>query len=262
MQPAVKPRGMTVGRGLRLIFLAQIAIAGVMMASDLSSRWQLDLTRSEPAPTGPIAPGDQVRRYDPSRPTPQFSDPGRLPNIQMPSNLPPQLTFTVEDDPDFGQILMMHGAIDQGDAERLTTYLTTLDEVPDTVGINSPGGSVDEALIIGRFIRDQELNTLILPGMACLSACPYMLAGGVERQVSLTGSVGLHQHYYDTPAYIPVYFAVEDIQRSQGATMRYLIEMGVDAGVMVHGLTTPPNDIYVLVEDELLESRLATGVTD
>lgn len=256
-----KPRKIAIGQAIRWIFILQIALAGIMMAYDLSARWQIDLTRPEPPGTGPVAPGDQVRRYDPSRPVPEFSDPRTRPDITMPANLPPRLTFTLEDDPDTGPLLMMQGAIDRGDADRLATYLSTLADVPATIGINSPGGDVDEALAVGRLIRDEGLNTMILPGMACLSACPYMLAGGVARQVSLAGAVGLHQHYYDTPRYIPVYFAVEDIQHSQGAVMRYLIEMGVDAAVMVHGLTTPPNDIYVLVEDELLESQLATSVT-
>jgi hypothetical protein len=31
---------------------------------------------------------------------------------------------------------------------------------------------------------------------------------------------------------------------------------------MVHGLMTPPEEIYVLVEEELAESRLATEVVD
>jgi hypothetical protein len=44
--------------------------------------------------------------------------------------------------------------------------------------------------------------------------------------------------------------------------MGYLIEMGIDPGVMVYGLMTPPNDIYVLVESELLNSRLATEVSE
>jgi hypothetical protein len=61
---------------------------------------------------------------------------------------------------------------------------------------------------------------------------------------------------------MPVFLAVEGIQRGQGRTMQHLIEMGVDPGVMIHSLTTPPNDIYVLVENELLESRMATEVTD
>ncbi|PUB10563.1 hypothetical protein [Yoonia sediminilitoris] len=67
--------------------------------------------------------------------------------------------------------------------------------------MNSPGGIVDEALQIGKLIRDQGLETVILPSTACLSSCPYVLAGGVLRHVSLRGAVGLHQHYYDTRGY-------------------------------------------------------------
>jgi hypothetical protein len=102
----------------------------------------------------------------------------------------------------------------------------------------------------------------LLPGMVCLSSCPYVLAGGIERIVSPQGAVGLHQHYYDAPRLLPVFFVVEDIQQSQGQTMAHLIEMGIDPGLMVHSLSTPPNDIYVLIEEELLESRLATQVMD
>jgi hypothetical protein len=74
--------------------------------------------------------------------------------------------------------------------------------------------------------------------------------------------VGLHQHYYETPGFMPVFLAVENIQRGQGRTMAHLIEMGVDPGVMIHSLTTPPNDIYVLVEGELIESRMATQIVE
>jgi hypothetical protein len=259
---AQKDSGLTIGRGLKLIFVLQIVIAGFLIAADLGTRWRFDLAGDQPAPTGPIAPGDQTRRYDPREATPRFADPGTGPSIDLPDNLPTRLEFSLRDEPDIGTVLMMNGAIDTDDADRLTAYLDTLDTVPEIVAINSPGGSVDAALLIGATLRAQSLDTVILPGMACLSACPYVLAGGVERRVSATGAVGLHQHYYETPGYIPVFFAVEDIQRGQGATMRYLIEMGVDPGVMVHGLSTPPDEIYVLVETELLETRLATEMID
>ncbi|WP_019954177.1 COG3904 family protein [Yoonia vestfoldensis] len=262
-EPTVqKGGGFTIGRGLKLIFILQIVIAGFLIVTDLETRWRFDLAGDRPAPTGPIAPGDQTRRYDPRETTPRFADPATTPNINLPDNLPTRLEFTLRDEPDIGMILMMNGAIDPDDPARLTAYLDTLDTVPATVAINSPGGSVDAALQIGAALRAQALNTLILPGMACLSACPYMLAGGVERHVSATGAVGLHQHYYETPGYMPVFFAVENIQRGQGETMRYLIEMGIDPGVMVHGLSTPPDEIYVLVESELIETRLATDMID
>jgi hypothetical protein len=262
-EPALpKARDFTIGRGLKLVFLLQIGIAGFLILSDIGSRWQFDTSPAVQRPTGPVAPGDQVRRYDPREAVPRFADPVTNPNINLPDNLPSRLEFTLLDEPGIGTVVMMNGAIDPGDADRLATYLTSLDPVPATVAINSPGGSVEAALAIGTLLRDRSLNTAILPGMACLSACPYILAGGVERRVSLSGAVGLHQHYYETPGYMPVFFAVENIQRSQGATMRHLIDMGIDAGVMVYGLTTPPEAIYVLVEDELIDSRLATEVVD
>lgn len=257
-----KGKKLTIGRSLRLILLLQVIIAGFLIISDIGARWRFNLAFDQSAPTGPISPGDQVRRYDPTQPRPQFSNPETNPDINLPADLPPRLEFALQEDPNLGTILVMNGAIEVGDADRAKAYFESLSDAPDAVAINSPGGIVDEALAVGRLLRARELNTLILPGMACLSSCPYILAGGLERRVSLTGAVGLHQHYFETPGYMPVFFAVEDIQRSQGATMGYLIEMGIDPGVMVYGLMTPPNDIYVLVESELLNSRLATEVSE
>lgn len=257
-----KVSGLSIGRGLKLILLLQAALAVFLVATDIEARWRIGLSPGEAAPTGPVSPGDQVRRYDPTRPTPQFSSPETRPTVNFPADLPPRLEFSVQDDADIGQLLVMHGAVEAGDARRLEAYLSGLPNVPEIVAINSPGGMVAEALEIGRMLRDREFETMILPGTACLSSCPYILAGGVERRVSLNGAVGLHQHYYETPGYMPVFLAVEDIQRSQGETMAYLIDMGVDPGVMVYGLNTPPNDIYVLVESELVESGLATEIIE
>jgi hypothetical protein len=255
-------RGLTIGRGLRLILGLQAVIAVLLIVTDIGARWRFDLSFDDAAPVGPISPGDQVRRYDPTRTTPQYANPGNRPTFDLPSDLPRRLEFTLQEDPEFGTLLMMNGAIEIGDADRFEAYLASLTETPELIAINSPGGIVDEALAVGRVIRAQDFHTTILPGTACLSSCPYVLAAGVERRVSLSGAVGLHQHYYETPGYMPVFLAVEDIQRSQGETMAYLIEMGVDPGVMVYGLNTPPNDIYVLVENELLESGLATELIE
>lgn len=108
----------------------------------------------------------------------------------------------------------------------------------------------------------QGLDTRIVPGTACHSSCPYVLAGG-RRASHFSGWISrppptLIRHAKS----MPVVLAVEGIQRGQGKTMRHLIEMGIDPGVMIHSLTTPPNDIYLLVESELIESRMATEVTN
>jgi hypothetical protein len=257
-----KARSVTIGRSLRVILLLQVAIAGVLILTDIGARLRFNLAVDPMVPMGPVSPGDQVRRYDPSQTRPQFSDPQINPDLDLPDDMPARLAFSLVKDAELGALVLLYGGIESGDAARVDAYLASLADPPDAVAINSPGGGVDAALAIGQIIRDRGLDTHILSGMICLSACPYVLAGGVERQVSRNGAVGLHQHYYDTPGYLPVFFAVEDIQRSQGEAMAFLIAMGVDPAIMVHALTTPPDDIYVLVENELLESGFATLVTD
>lgn len=255
-------RGLTIGRGLKLILMGQGCVAVFLLAADIQARGVPRLFPADMPEIGPIRPGDQIRHYNPRQPVPRLMDPSLVPDIDLPDTMPTSLTFMVHEDDVQGTLLILNGGIEAGDASRLKAFLAGMDELPAAVTLNSPGGVVDEALTIGRHLRERELDTLILPGMICLSSCPYVLAAGDERRVSLQGAVGLHQHYYETPRFLPVYFAVEDIQRSQGRTMEYLIEMGIDPGVMVHGLATPPEGIYVLVEEELLRSRLATEVLE
>ncbi len=254
--------GQGLRRWLRVILLAQGGIAILLVAADVSATLYPGLIGDDPLPRGPVSPGDQLRRFEPGDAQPGRSVPLGDPAIDLPAEQPARLEFTVHTDEDFGKILLLNGAIKVGDASRLGTYLDSLGNIPRTVALNSPGGVVDEALSIGRLLRDQKMATAVLRGMACASSCPYVLAAGSTRTVSSSGAVGLHQHYYETPGYMPVYFAVEDIQKGQGRTLEYLIEMGVDPGLMVYSLNTGPSDIYVLVEDELLESRLATEVID
>ena len=196
---------------------------------------------------------------------------GSLPRLETPgtdldhtidqaADQPTRLVFSIHQSSDLNSVLHMHGEIAQGDANRFSAYLETLASPPEVIAVNSTGGIVDEALQIGRIIREREFNTQLSALEICLSACPYILAGGIERRVSREGIVGLHQHYYETPGFMPAFLAVENIQRGQGRTIAHLIEMGIDPGVMIHSLTTPPNDIYVLVEDELMESQMATQI--
>lgn len=257
-----KGRNLTVGTWLKLILLAQVALAGLLIAVDINARWSFETASDEPRLNTPVSPGDQLRRYDPTGPRPFFPNPEITPSINLPDNVPPRLEFTFQEHPSFGGLLVAQGQITGGDADRFEAYVSTLNTQPDGVAINSPGGIVEEALQVGKLIRDHGLNTLILPGTICLSSCPYVIAGGVERSISRTGFVGLHQHYYETPGYMPVFMAVEGIQHGQGNTMRHLIEMGVDPGLMIYSLATPPNDIYILVESELIESQLATAIID
>jgi hypothetical protein len=254
--------GVSAARAVKGVLIAQVIVAGFVLLTDMGRHVSLSFAPPADLPTGPVSPGDQVRLYEPARPAPRFVDPTERPDMPAPREVPERLAFEVRDVEGLGAAVVVAGAIMPGDAGRFTAYLESLPEAPAWVALDSPGGIVVEGLAIGREIRTREMNATVLPGTICLSSCPYALAGGVERRVSREGAVGLHQHFYDTPGYIPVFFAVEDIQAGQGQVMTHFIEMGVDPGVMVHGLMTPPEEIYVLVEEELAESRLATEVVD
>jgi hypothetical protein len=252
----------TMKRGLTFVLIAQAVIAGLLILSDIDARWLPSWRDSDALPTGPVTPGDQVRRFDPIRTQPGYTGPGTLPEMDLPEEMIERLDFAVTEIGEFGEHLLVLGAIEPGDAKRFEAFLESQKDPTLPVAFHSPGGAVKEALAIGRMLRERDMTTVILPGMACVSACPYMLAGGVERKVSRDGAVGLHQHYYDAPGYLPAIWAVEQIQFGQGETMAFLIEMDVDPALMLYSLNTPPDDIYVLIEEELLDSRIATELTD
>ncbi len=252
---------------VRLCLALQVAVAGAILTEDFwDMRLRLAQGGIESVPTEPASPGDQTRPYAPVAVPVRApgSAPGRsVPSpLALPQTLPVGLTFSLQETADYGRVLLVAGSIEEGDALRFVAHVEDMLAPPDMVALHSPGGMVHEAQRIGRYIREHEMATLIAPDAACLSSCPYILASGVERIVSRTGWVGLHQHYNDRKTILPAFLAVQGIQDGQGDTLAYLGEMGIDPLILVHVLKTPPDDIYLLLEDELLEYRLATEVVD
>ncbi|TMV10331.1 hypothetical protein FGK63_04530 [Ruegeria sediminis] len=248
--------------GLRYVLLLQLAIAGILVVSDVASLYPSPFQKQVDLPSGPISPGDQRREYRTDRPNPKLLRMDEPPDLPMPENFPGRLEFTEQVVERIGRVLLVSGQIEVGDAQRFVSFLSDMQEKPDLVALHSPGGVVSEALSLGRKIREAELSSGVLAGAVCMSSCPYVLAGGEERIVSLRGIVGMHQHYYEQLRYIPVLFAVEDIQKGQGETMQHLIDMDVDLSLMLFSLNTPPQQIYALIEEELIETRIATAIID
>ena len=246
-------------RGLRWVLLLQAALAAALVLSDVSTRLLPQFGDDDTQPSGPVTPGDRVRHYDPQT-LPEYTERTSPPEIELPADLPSRLEFKVINAGEHGELVLINGPIEPGDAQRFSIFLAGMGTSPDKLALNSPGGVVREALAIGRNVRKIEADTIMLPGTACFSACPYILAGGVKRTVSAASAIGMHQHFYEEPGYVPVFFAVENIQRGQGQTLEYLIEMGIDPRLMIHSLNTPPDEIYLLEREELLDSQLATEI--
>ena len=242
---------------LRSLLFVQLGVAAILLGQDFARiAPAIRLPSFAPPPDTPIRPGDQTRRFDP-RTMPRRPDlPGGTP---MPTDvdMPARLFFEDQED---GAVLVT-GTLQPGDADRFADWLSEQDTKPETLQFHSPGGSVDDALVIGRALREAELDTQMTAQAVCLSACPYMLMAGVERRVAHGAWVGVHQHYYGENTILPAFLAVEDIQQSQARVVAYLDEMEVDLRLMEHALGTPPNEIYLFVAEELLDYKVATEMT-
>lgn len=249
-------------RGLRFVLLAQLVMAGILLMTDVFEKFPATFQETVELPTGPVSPGDQRREYRTDRTDPSLLTIDGPLDLPMPASFSHRLDFTESVVDGIGTVLLVSGEIEDGDAVRFKSHLSGMTKAPDLIALHSPGGLVFEALEIGREIRDKGLSSAVLAGAYCMSSCPYILAGGEKRFVSRRGIVGLHQHYYEQPKYMPVVFAVENIQTGQGATLEYLIEMGIDPSLMLFSLQTPPDQIYALVEDELTQTRIATDVIE
>ncbi|SRR6056297_151339 len=240
---AKSERGPRVARILNGILIFQIGLGVLLVLGDV------DLTRlslpgmgpDAPGLTEPVRPGDQRRRFAPERDRPA-TRPARDPGI-----LPERLLLTQID----GGTYRLEGGIEPGDGARIAKRLDEIAPKAEQLVLQSPGGSVGDALALGRVLRERGITTRVLAGEYCFSACPYLLAAGVTRDIDKDAQVGVHQHYFGQNTVLPAAFAVEDIQAGQGEVMVYLDEMGIDPLVMQHALTTPPDEIYVLVPEEL-----------
>lgn len=238
-------------RTIKWILGLQVAIALVMFGGDLARALPKLINGSDaPSYDQPVAPGDQTRRFRPRDfPAQPFTD------VQT-GPMPRRIELTRD-----GATLTLTGEIAPGDAEVFATEVLTSSGL-DTLVLMSPGGSVSDALAIGRIIRNMGLATELPAGHICLSACPYVLAGGETRRVSKRAQVGVHQHYFGESTVLPAFVAVEDIQRGQSQVMGYLDEMGINPLLMQPAMATAPSDIYVLVEDELTKYAMATEILD
>ncbi|MHA7869484.1 MAG: COG3904 family protein [Salipiger thiooxidans] len=243
-------RGLSIGRVLTGILAFQICIGGLLVLGDMRENFRLPgFGPSAPRLSEPVRPGDQRRVFDPSRqrpPTEPARDPGTLPD---------RLALTETGAPG---VWRLEGEIAEGDGGRVSELIDAADPAVEALVLQSPGGSVQDALALGRHLREAGIGTRMLRGEYCYSACPYLFAGGETRDVEEGASLGVHQHYFGENTILPAFVAVESIQRGQGEVMAYLEDMGIDPLVMKHALQTPSDEIYILLPEELERYNFVT----
>ncbi|NGP16594.1 hypothetical protein G5575_01845 [Devosia chinhatensis] len=167
-----------------------------------------------------------------------------------------------------GGKLTLTGTIDPGSSARFLAEIEARGEYVSTVLLDSPGGSVDDALSIGRLIRERDLSTEVANGGLCASSCPLIFAGGTERIAGREAAVGVHQIYAAALSATPIDalsvagVAMADAQAVTADITRYLGDGGVDPALWLHALETPPDQLYYFSPEEMETLKLVTRWTE
>ena len=158
-----------------------------------------------------------------------------------------------------GGILLAEGSIEQGAAARFRTEIETRGEYVSTVRLNSPGGSLEDAMAMARIVREREYRTEVMDGALCASSCPLLFAGGVTRMAGEKAAIGLHQFYAPSGSSTAPAQAMSDAQITTARISRHLGDMGIDAALWLHALDTPPRQLYYLTREEMARYKLVTA---
>lgn len=219
-----------------------------------------ELALSEPAalaPTlTPILPPANPTRGVEGRPMPQITS--------SPEALDAPLAMTLGS----GGDLTLAGTIDPGAAIRFRTEIEQRGEYVKTILLDSPGGSVMDALEIGAIIQENGLATKVAAGNLCASSCPIIFASGAERIASADSAIGVHQIYAATlgettrDAMAAAGIAMSDAQSTTAEITRHLTKSGVDPALWLHALDTPPDRLYYFSAEEMQRLKLVTQLIE
>ncbi|NLS02764.1 hypothetical protein HGP14_05180 [Rhizobium sp. P32RR-XVIII] len=158
-----------------------------------------------------------------------------------------------------GGVLLAQGAIEPGAAGRFEKELEARGEYVKTVSLDSPGGSVGDALAISKLIRERNIGTRVANGALCASSCPIIMAGGVRREAEEGAVIGVHQVFNGSRDKLSPERAMSEAQRTTADVTRHLGKMGIKPGLWLHAMETPPDRLYYLTPEEMREFALATG---
>ncbi len=189
--------------------------------------------------------------------------------------------------PNCPEWISAEGIVTPGKARDFARVVAALGGRRLPVLISSHGGSVRDALQMGMLIRSKRLvvavartmiancpefardcpgarGRAIVDGAFCASACPLILAGGVERLVGPVPQVGVHQittveKAIEGSEHLTRVEKIYEQAPVDRAVQNYLTAMGVGDPVMEILRKTPAASIRWLSPSELSQSHLATG---
>jgi hypothetical protein len=193
-----------------------------------------------------------------AQPLPARKNSRAAPVRQSNPQLRDRMTFDLADD---GR-LMATGTIMFGTAKDFTDEVAKHGSYVKTVVLQSPGGSVRDALAMGRLIRDKKFGTEVESARYCASSCPLVFAGGVARRAGSNAAIGVHEVAAAAGESLSAAASMAEAQQISATCQQYLRDMGIDSEVWIRAMETPREELYYFQPAELLDLKLATAMDD
>jgi ATP-dependent protease ClpP protease subunit len=116
------------------------------------------------------------------------------------------------------------------------------------VDLNSPGGDLNEAIQIGRLLRDRSMQTGLSAKSICASACIFIYIAGVSRSTHTEARLGLHRPYFNPVEFASLSPAEARKKYASLVTVArdYFLDMGMSEESFRLMMATPSNDIHWL----------------
>lgn len=121
------------------------------------------------------------------------------------------------------------------------------------VMLDSIGGSVPEAIRMGRLLRETDFDTLVPSTGVCQGTCVYLLAAG--RKKTVRGHVGIHRPYYPNGDSAQGEARYNGVRYNAAA---YLREMNVPTTLIDEMNRIDPRQMRVLSPADLARLRLTS----
>ncbi|TAI65086.1 hypothetical protein [Bradyrhizobium sp. Leo170] len=154
-------------------------------------------------------------------------------------------------------IIALSGDVAGGDTEAAEALIKTANDsnrLISAVRLDSPGGSLSEAVQLANLIRRAKLPTIVAAGSRCASACFIVFAAGIEKFASYDAAIGVHG--------VSDKFGHETAQTEEAtmAMARIASGFGVPPRITRQMVTTHAHDIAWLTPDDLRD--MGTIMTD